>query len=130
MNELQTTTTILGAGLALMIIHLLRRDHLYLRDALFWVAVALFSLLFGLWPQLMDKIAAIAGVAYSPTLFLLISVLVLVLRALMSDLAMTSLRRDLRRLNQRIAIIDAETRLASGDQSIQQPVTSTDFDPP
>ena len=108
MTELQTTTTILGGCLTAAILLLLRRDHLYLRDALFWMLAAFLSLLFGLSPQFMDQLAATVGVAYSPTLFLLVAVLVLALRALLSDLALTALRRDLRRLNQRVALLDAE----------------------
>ncbi len=107
MTELQTTTTLLGAGLTLVILYLLRRDHLYLRDALFWVTVALLSLIMGAFPRLVDGLASFAGVAYSPALLLLVAVLVLALRALMSDLALTQVRRDVRRLNQRIALIQA-----------------------
>lgn len=110
MTELQTTTSVLGAGLAFLILFLLRRDHLYLRDALFWVSAAAFSLIFGLSPRLMDRLAALAGVSYSPTFFLLIAVLVLLIKALMSDLAITSLRRDLRRLNQRVALLEIENK--------------------
>ncbi len=110
MTDLHTTTAILGAGLTLLIIYLLRRDHLYLRDAMFWVVAAMLSLVFGLWPKLMDRLAAAAGVAYSPTLLLLIAILVLALRALLNDLALTQLRRDQRRLNQRIALLEADIR--------------------
>jgi hypothetical protein len=113
MTELQTTTTLLGAGLTLLILYLLRRDHLYLRDALFWAVAALLSLVFGLSPRLIDQLATAAGVAYSPTLLLLIAVLVLALRALLNDLALTQLRRDQRRLNQRIALLEVKV-LESG----------------
>ncbi len=106
--ELQTTTSVIGVALAGLILYLVRRDHLYLRDAAFWIGVAGLSVLFGLWPRFIDQLSAIAGVAYSPTLFLLIGLLVLVTRALMSDLALTQLRRDIRRLNQRVALLDAE----------------------
>lgn len=108
MTELQTTTTVLGLGLTGLILYLLRRDHLYLRDAVFWVGAALLSLVFGLRPRLIDDLAAVVGVAYSPTLLLLIAVLVLAMRALVSDLELTRLRRDMRRLNQKVAILDAE----------------------
>ncbi len=116
MNELQNTTTLLGAGLTLVIFFLLRRDHLYLRDALFWITVALLSLIMGAFPRLVDELATLAGVSYSPALLLLVAVLVLALRALMSDLALTQVRRDQRRLNQRIALLDAEVARLSEDR--------------
>jgi hypothetical protein len=41
-------------------------------------------------------------------LLLLVAIVVLVVKALLGDIAMTKVRRDVRRLNQRIALMEAE----------------------
>lgn len=117
MNDLHITTAVLGVGLAAGILFLLRRDHLYLRDGLFWIAVAMASIAFGVWPSLVDALGQIAGVAYPPTLLLIVGGVILTIRALFADIAVTALRRDLRRLNQKIALIEvAGNEAKNGDR--------------
>lgn len=99
---------VVGAGLAFGILALVRRDHLYIRQGLFWIAVAVVSLIFGAWPFLIDGIGATLGVGYPPILLLLAAIVALVVKALLSDIAMTRLKRDLRRLNQRVAMLEAQ----------------------
>jgi hypothetical protein len=102
--------TVLVAGFALAgaILYLVRRDHLYIRQGLFWIAAALVSLGFAIWPSAIDSLGALLGIAYPPTLLFLTAILVLVVKVLFADIALTKLRRDLRRLNQRIALLEAE----------------------
>lgn len=107
MASLQATTTILGVSLALAILVLVRRDHLYLLHGLFWVAIAAAAAVLGAWPGLIDRLAAVAGIAYPPALFLLLVVVVLLIKALHSDMVNTRIERDVRRLNQRIALLEA-----------------------
>jgi hypothetical protein len=102
------TVLVLGLAMAFGILYLVRRDHLYIRQGLFWIAVALVSLMFGSWPVLIDAIGGLLGIAYPPTLLLLVALIVLTLKALLGDIAITKLHRDLRRLNQRIALIETE----------------------
>lgn len=102
----------LGLGLAVTILYLIRRDHLYLRDGLFWIVVATGSVVLGVWPSVVDVLGAALGVGYPPTLFFLIAILVLLVRALLSDIAITRMKRDLRRLNQRMAIHEAGAKPA------------------
>lgn len=106
MNGINLTVAIVGTGLATAILYLLRRDHLYLRDGLFWICVALMSLLLGLWPRLIDALGRLAGVSYPPALFLMLVAVVLTLKALLTDIECTRLRRDVRRLNQRMALYE------------------------
>lgn len=101
---------LIGGFLAAYILYLIRRDQLYLRDAIFWLATAVASIAFGLFPALVDWLGRTAGVAYPPALVLAVVCAVLTIKALLGDIALTELRRDVRRLNQRIALIDAEQR--------------------
>jgi hypothetical protein len=98
---------VIGVSLAIGILYLIRRDHIYIRQGLFWILVAVVSLAFAVWPNLIDALGGMLGIAYPPTLLLLAAIVVLILKALFGDIALTKLRRDLRRLNQRIALLEA-----------------------
>ena len=103
---------VLGVGLAFGILYLVRRDHIYIRQAVFWIAIALVSFLFGIWPDLIDTLGVALGIAYPPTLLLLVAILVLIVKALLGDIAFTQVRRDMRRLNQRIAMLEGDLAAA------------------
>jgi len=116
MKDYYLTVLVIGFGLAGVILYLVRRDHIYIRQGVFWIVVAVLSTLFGVWPTLIDVIAGVLGVAYPPTLLLLVAIIVLVVKALLADIALTKVRRDLRRLNQRIALLEtAELRTRGED---------------
>jgi hypothetical protein len=108
MRDYHFTVLVAGVGLAAVILYLVRRDHLYIRQGIFWISAALLSLGFAIWPSLIDSLGALLGIAYPPTLLFLGAILVLVVKALFADIALTKMRRDLRRLNQRIALLEAE----------------------
>lgn len=108
MRDFHIPMAVLGVGLSIAILMLVRRDHLYIRQGLYWIVVALASLALGIWPGAIDWIGALVGVAYPPALLLLVAVIILMIRALLTDIALTRIRRDVRRLNQRIALLDAD----------------------
>jgi hypothetical protein len=109
MQTYHLAVMVLGIGLAIGILYLIRRDHLYIRQGIFWILVAAMSFLFGIWPFLIDALAGLVGIAYPPTLLLLAAIIVLVVKALLGDIALTKLSRDVRRLNQRIALLEADS---------------------
>ena len=106
MKDIHLLVGALGVGLGAAILLLIRRDHLYLRHGLFWMAVALASVVLGIWPGLVDRIGEATGVAYPPALLLLLAIIMLIIRAVIADIAFTRLRREVRMLNQRIALVD------------------------
>ena len=106
MPALQITTSLLGLGLAALIFVLLRRDHLYIHHGLFWIVVAALGALLGLWPGLIDSVAQLVGISYAPAALLLGAVVVLFIKALYADMMQTRLERQLRRLNQRVAMLE------------------------
>jgi len=120
MKDYHYTVLVLGVGLAAGILYLVRRDHLYIRQGLFWIVAAVVSLAFGIWPYLIDSFGSLLGIAYPPTLLFLVAILVLVIKALFADIALTKLRRDLRRVNQRIALLEAEHPLADSGEKDEQ----------
>lgn len=108
MPSLQITTSLMGIGLAVLILYLIRRDHLYLMHGLFWVVVAAAAAVLGAWPGLIDRLARWTGFSYPPALLLLLACMVLVVKALHGDMVNTRIERDVRRLNQRLALLEAD----------------------
>ena len=108
MMDLSTTTGFFGVGMALVILFLVRRDHIFILQALFWLMAAVIAALFGLWPSLITHIAQVLGIFYPPAALLLGAVVVLTIKALLSDMSQTRLERQVRRLNQRIAILETQ----------------------
>ena len=126
MASLQTTTMLLGVGLAILILYLIRRDHLYLMHGLFWVAVAAVAALLGAWPGLVDRIAYSVGISYPPALLLLFACIVLFIKALHADMVNTRIERDVRRLNQRLAMLEADMEALPGSSS-QAPTAAPSY---
>ena len=126
MASLQTTTMLLGVGLAILILYLIRRDQLYLMHGLFWVAVAAAAALLGAWPGLVDRIAYSVGISYPPALLLLFACIVLFIKALHADMVNTRIERDVRRLNQRLAMLEADMEALPGSSS-QAPTAAPSY---
>ena len=116
MKSYYVTVLVIGLGLAAVILYLVQRDHIYIRQGVFWIAIALVSTLFGVYPTLIDVIGGAVGVAYPPTLLFLVAIIVLILKALLGDIALTKVRRDLRRLNQRIALLETSELLPRAEE--------------
>lgn len=119
MPSLQVTTTLMGIGLAVLILHLIRRDHLYVMHGLFWALVAAAAAVLGAWPGLIDKLAVLVGISYPPALLLLLASIVLLVKSLHSDIVNTRIERDVRRLNQRLALLEANHNPAAAPRQNQ-----------
>jgi hypothetical protein len=98
----------MGVGLAALILYLIRRDHLYLMHGLFWVVVAVAAVVLGVWPGMINRLAAGLGISYPPAMLLLLASIVLLIKALHADMVNTRIERDVRRLNQRLAMLEAD----------------------
>jgi hypothetical protein len=108
MKDYHLTVLVIGFGLAAGILYLVRRDHIYIRQGMFWILIAVITLAFAIWPRLIDVLGVALGIAYPPTLLLLTAIVVLFVKALLGDIALTRVSRDLRRLNQRMALLEAD----------------------
>jgi hypothetical protein len=108
MKSYYYTVLVIGIGLAGGILYLVRRDHIYIRQGAFWISIALATLGLAIFPGWIDTLGASLGIAYPPTLLFLVAIVVLLVKALLGDIAMTKMRRDVRRLNQRIALMEAD----------------------
>jgi hypothetical protein len=104
------TSVALGMILALGILWLVRRDQLHGSYALWWLAVAALALVLGVFPGLVDWIGVRFGVAYPPMLLAMAAIIVILLKLLGVDIDVTRRERRLRRLIQKVAILELELR--------------------
>jgi hypothetical protein len=118
-------TGIIGIATALVIVVMIRRDHLHARYGMWWMAAAFAFALLGFFPAIFDRIAAYLGIAYPPVLALALGLIVLVIKILVMDLERSRNAIKLNRLVQRIALLeseldDARVRPAEADSSRPQ----------
>jgi hypothetical protein len=104
----QLTSAILGLSIAGTILWLIRRDHLHSRHALWWLLVALMVMLLGIFPTIIDWLAIRLGVNYPPTLLFILGMGMILLKVISIDLHQSDLERKMRRLAQRLAILEGE----------------------
>lgn len=101
-------SAVLGIALASAILYLVRRDHLHGSYALWWLVVAVATLIVGVFPHLIDRLGEIIGIAYPPILAIILGMGLILIRMLLMDVDRSRQERTLRRLTQRLAILDQE----------------------
>ncbi len=107
MISYQLTSALIGFGIAGSILFLVRRDQLHGPYALWWLAVAFLTVLLALWPSLLDRVAGWLGVNYPPVLALVIGIGLMLIKMLTMDLERSRQERCIRRLTQRMALLEA-----------------------
>lgn len=100
----------LGILIAGSILWLVRRDHLHGSHALWWLAVAGAALVVGFAPKAVDYIGGLLGVHYPPMLLVLAVLGALLLKLLQVDIDTSRRERRMRRMIQKMAIIELEMR--------------------
>lgn len=104
----QITAALLGLALAGSILYLVRRDHLHGPYALWWLIVAAATLVLGFVPRTIDWLAHLTGIGYPPVLPIIIGLSLILLRLLQLDIERSRQERQIRRLNQKLAILEEE----------------------
>ena len=99
---------VVGFALAGSILYLVRRDHLHGSYAVWWLAVAIVTLVLALFPHIVDWLGETLGIAYPPILAIVIAMAFTLIRMLQMDIDRSRQERSLRRLTQRLAILDQE----------------------
>jgi len=113
----QITAAILGVLLAGSILYLVRRDHLHGPYALWWLVVAVATLVLGVVPRSIDWLARLTGIAYPPVFPIIVGLSLILLRLLQLDIQRSRQERHLRRLTQKLAILEEELSLLRRLQS-------------
>lgn len=102
-----------------IVIELIRRNHLKERYSLIWLATAIVLIIFSVWRSLLDVIAGAIGIYYPPSLLFLLAIGFLILLLLNHSVAVSSLTKKNERLAQELGIL--KTRL----KNVEERVTST-----
>jgi hypothetical protein len=123
-------SALLGIVLAGTILYLVRRDHVHGSYALWWLIVAAAILIVGVFPHLVDRLGQMIGIAYPPILAIILGMGLILIRMLLMDVDRSRQERVLRRLTQRLAILDQElsearAALAAANVSTGEPATTT-----
>jgi len=110
MNGVQITSLSIGLILAATIIYLLRRDHLHGPYALWWLSMAVVTALVGAFPGAIDWIANALDIGYPPALAFVLAIALMLVKMLTMDIERTRQELLLRRLAQRLAMLDEEIK--------------------
>lgn len=108
----QITSAILGVALAGAILFLVRRDHLHGPYAVWWFVIAAATFLLGVFPGIVIWLGHQTGIFYAPVLPIIIGLSLVLIRLLKLDIDRSKQERRIRRLTQKLAILEQEmTRL-------------------
>lgn len=107
-------TGTIGIATAVIIVFLIRKDHLHVRYGLWWMGAAVIFALLGLFPTIVDFVAGKLGIAYPPVLALILGLVALVIKILVMDIERSRNTIRMQRLVQRIALLEAEIRDLQG----------------
>lgn len=106
----QITSGVISLLLAGGILYMVRRDHLHGSYALWWLAVAVAILVLGVFPPVINWLGAISGISYAPVLPIIIGIGMILMRLLKMDIDRSRRERQMRRLTQKLAILEEELR--------------------
>ena len=104
----QLTSLVIGLALAAAILMLVRRAHLHGPHALWWLALAAGIIVLGIWPRLTDLIAPYLGVSYPPIVAVLLGLGLMLVKMMSMDLQRSRQEQRIRRLAQRLAMLEAD----------------------
>jgi hypothetical protein len=106
--NLHWISALIGIGLAVTILYLVRRDHLHGPYALWWLFVAAAALVMGLFPHVVDWLGRLTHVYYPPALPIIVGLSLVLVRLLKLDIDRSEQERRMRRLVQKVAMLEEE----------------------
>lgn len=113
----QITSALIGALLAGAILYLVRRDHMHGSYALWWLAIAAAILVLGVFPPVIDWLGRVTGISYPPVLPIIVGIGMILIRMLRTDIDRSRQERQLRRLAQKLAILEQELSAVRRDRA-------------
>jgi len=109
MDFVQVISIAASIFIFIVVIELIRRNHLKERYSLIWLTAATFLMVFSIWRKLLDFIALRIGVYYPPSFLFLLAIAFLLILLLHFSMIVSSLSENNKRLAQEIGIL--KTRL-------------------
>ena len=117
----QWISAVIGLLVGSLIIYFIRKDRLLVRHGMGWIFVASGLIVLGFFPGLIDHAAQRVGVAYPPTLAMILGFAALIIKALISDIEASRSEVRVTRLVQRVAMLEADIRaLEQKDQVLPE----------
>jgi hypothetical protein len=110
-DRVQIVAIIVSAILLLTVVELVRRRKLVEEYSLVWILGALALLGLSIWRHVLDRSAALLGVFYPPSLLLMLLVVMGFVALLWFSVVLSRQRRQIDRLIEQTAILEAEARL-------------------
>ena len=120
----QITSGVIAVLLAGSILYLVRRDHLHGSYAVWWLVVAAAILLLGVFPPVIDWLGHLTGIYYPPILPIIIGIGMILIRMLKMDIDRSRSERQIRRLTQKLAILEQEIVQSRPDPTNAETATS------
>lgn len=105
----QWTSAFIGISLGLGILYLVRRNHLHTRYAIPWLITAIVILILGIFPKLADYASYLLGINYPPTLVLVSSIAMVLIKLLLMDIDRSKTEVRIQRLVQQLAILEVRS---------------------
>ena len=121
----QWTSMAIGLVVALVILILVRRDRLHASYAVWWLLLAGAILILAIVPGIIDHVARKVGVNYPPIFVVVVGVLLIFVKMLTMDIARSRQERKLRRLAQRLAILEGSAE----EHPVEQQTDPSDNSP-
>ena len=121
----QLTSLIIGLSLAGVILWLVRRAHLHGPHAIWWIGLAAGIILLGTWPRLTDLIAPYLGVSYPPIVAVILGFALMLVKMMDMDLQRSRQEQRIRRLAQRLALLEARIESQQALEAGGDPTTKT-----
>ena len=110
-DVVQLISIAISAALLVAVIELVRRAQLTEEYSFIWIACAVALLVLSLWRNLLDLAASALGVHYPPALLLLAVTFFVVIVSLYFSVVVSRHRKDIERLVQEVALLDADVRM-------------------
>ena len=117
----QWTTAIIGLMVAGSILFLVRRDHMHGPYAVWWLASSVAVVLISLFPSFVNVVAGRLGIAYPPILPVFVGMGLILIKMLTMDLERSRQELKLRRLTQRMAMLEASLEQVRKAEPAQNP---------
>lgn len=109
-------TAFIGITVVLIILYLIRKNSIYVRYTFWWLAICLGILAFSIFPSLSDVIVSALGISYPPAFIFFVAILMLFLKTLFMDIDRSKQEIRIRRLVQRLAMLEAQMGLENKGQ--------------
>jgi drug/metabolite transporter (DMT)-like permease len=101
-------TSSLGLFTAVFIFWLIRKDHLHIKYAFWWIIVAVLSAIIGVFPGTIDLLSSWLGISYPPILAITFAISFIFIKLLLTDIEQSKQQVKIIRLTQRLGLLELE----------------------